>query len=73
MKRNTGVGRYCRELLAREASPGMGLSYQKIVQMARRKFPDSAVDERHVRWYAAKMRSDEEKIPADRGRSRWKC
>lgn len=75
MPKNRGVGRYCRELLARvietNADGPVGLSYNKMVKMAAQKFPDSRVDEKHLRWYAAQMRRDNKTIPVERRRSRW--
>ena len=73
--RNLGIGRWCQALLAKIVGQGphgpIGLSYEKMVAMARRKFPMSAVDERHLRWYAAKMRREDKFVPADRPRSNW--
>lgn len=76
MPRNTGVGRYCEEVLAivvERDSEGhdWGLSYEKMTKMVQKEFPDSAADERHLRWYAAKMRRDGKTIPVYRERSRW--
>lgn len=76
MARNLGVGRYCQALLAKvvgrdDEGHEWGLSYEKMVKMAQRKFPDSAVDERHLRWYAAKMRREGMTPPVYRERSRW--
>ena len=76
MPHNLGVGRHCLELLQRvighdrEGHP-LGLSYMEMMKMAQEKFPDSAVDERHLRWYAAKARRDDVEIPVYRKRSRW--
>lgn len=76
MKKNLGVGKFCLDMLARVvgrtlSDAPVGLSYNKMVQMAQKKFPDSAVDERHLRWYAAKARRDGLTIPVERERSRW--
>ena len=76
MKKNLGVREYVYRLLERvigETDDGLpiGLSYKKMVHMAQKKFPDSAVDERHVRWYANKYRADGGIIPVHRERSRW--
>lgn len=75
MPKNTGVGRYCQALLAKVISNGpdgpIGLSYNKMVKMIAKKFPESAADERHLRWYAAKMRRDDIRIPVERERSKW--
>lgn len=75
MPKNLGVGKYCRELLARVIEEGpegpVGFSYNKMVDMVQKKFPQSAVDDRHLRWYAAQMRRDDKKIPNNRKRSRW--
>lgn len=75
MPKNLGVGKHVRRLLAKviAQSPDgpVGYPYKRIVAMAQRKFPDSAVDERHVRWYAAQMRRDDLTIPVNRARSNW--
>lgn len=76
MPKNLGVGKYCRDLLAKvightEDQLPIGLSYNEMVRRARKKFPDSCVDERHLRWYAAKMRREDQLIPVHRKRSRW--
>ncbi len=77
MAKNKGVGRYCKELLRRVigtvegTTQPIGLSYKQMVSMAQRKFPDSAVDERHLRWYATAMRAEGEMIPVHRKRSSW--
>src|SRR3990167_2876178 len=76
MPKNLGVGRWCRQQLSKiigqtpDGHP-VGLSYAKIVAAANRKFPMSAFDERHARWYAAQMRRDGLMIPVERERSRW--
>lgn len=76
MPKNLGVGRYCREILATvirtDASGPWGLSYAEMMKMAKKKFPDSCVDERHLRWYAAQMRREDMTIPVNRERSSWK-
>ena len=75
MTRNLGVGRRCREILATVVGRGehgpIGLSYTKMVEMVQKEFPTSAVDERHLRWYATKARAEGMAIPADRPRSSW--
>ncbi len=76
MAKNLGVGKFCQELLARvvgQTVDGLpiGLSYNVMVATAQKKFPDSCVDERHLRWYAAKMRREDHLIPVHRGRSKW--
>lgn len=71
-----GVGKFCRELLAQvvgktdEGEP-LGMGYLRMLEVVRRRFPDSAVDEKHLRWYASQMRRDGHVIPAWRERSRW--
>ena len=77
MKRNLGVRKFVYTLLERvvgETDDGLpiGLGYKKIVEMTHKKFPDSAVDKLHVRWYANKYRADGGLIPVHRERSRWK-
>lgn len=75
MPKNRGVGKYCRELVMRVVATGpdgpIGLSYNKMTKMVRRKFPDSAADERHLRWYAAQLRREDKRVPNNRERSRW--
>ena len=76
MKRNLGIREYVYRLLERvigHTDDGMpiGLGYKKIMLAARRKFADSAVDERHIRWYANKYRADGGIIPVHRERSKW--
>lgn len=76
MKKNLGIRTYVFAQLSRvvgETSEGfpIGLSYERIVRSAKKKFPDSAVGELHIRWYANKMRADGYMIPVHRKRSRW--
>ncbi len=67
-----GVGRYVRELLALDVGGNRGLSYSVILKKTLKKFPESAVDQKHIAWYATSMRADNKTIPTDRERSRWK-
>lgn len=74
--KNVGIGKWCQEMLAKvvghdTSGQPIGIGYNELVKMARRKFPKSAVDERHFRWYAAKMRREDKFIPVERPRSRW--
>jgi hypothetical protein len=75
MRTNRGVGAYCRKLLARivgrtaDGQP-VGLSYVEIAQMAKRKFHDSQVNEKHLACYAAAMRCQLIDIPAHRRKKR---
>lgn len=82
LKTHRGVGKYCLTLLATitgHTPDGLpiGLSYNRMVRMAQRRFPDSAVDERHLRWYASKARLEarlsgvELVMPVHRKRSVW--
>ena len=50
----------------------VGHSYGAIVTEAKKDFPDSRVDKKHVTWYAHKMREMGEMIPVYRERSKWK-
>lgn len=76
MPKNLGVAKFCYGLLAvvtghTEDKLPIGLSYNEMVKRAQAKFPDSCVDERHLRWYASKMRRENHVIPSHRGRSKW--
>lgn len=77
MKKNLGVGKYCRDVLlsavigkTADGHP-IGHSYMEMTKMAQAKFPDSAVDERHLRWYATQARADGMNIPVYRRKSVW--
>lgn len=76
MPKNLGVGKWCRAILAEVIGQGphgpIGHSYTEMVKMAQKKWPLSAVDERHLRWYATKARGEGIMIPSDRPRSSWK-
>lgn len=78
MKRR-GVGKYICDLLSvvvgkcgvSDQYP-VGLSYRDILDKTLAEYPESAADSLHIRWYAAKMRSEGFMIPVYRERSRWK-
>lgn len=73
---HSGVGRYVIKQLAIVIATNddgfpVGLSYAAVLARTRRKFPESVVDEHHVRWYAAKARRENILIPVYRKRSYW--
>jgi len=69
------VGNFCRVLLRavveknKDGFP-VGLSFTKMVQIAKNHFPYSAVNDRHFSWYATRMRAEGEMIPVYRERSK---
>lgn len=69
--REVDVGSLCRTLLRviiKKNSDGfpVGLHYATMVEIVRRHFPNSAVNERHFSWYATSMRAAGEIIPVYR-------
>lgn len=71
------IGDFCRDLLRvvvgkTEEGYHVGLGYGKMKDIAQTHYPNSLVDEKHLRWYAHDMRDDGEIIPVYRERSKWK-
>lgn len=65
------VGKFCRALLrvvVKKNDEGfpVGLRYADMVEIAKKHFPDSAVNKRHFSWYATTMRATGEVIPVYR-------
>lgn len=88
LKKKVGVGGYCEELLAvvdhhvnidgekvdaktKGAIP-VGLAYADILTRVTKKFPQSAVDANHLRWYNGRMRRNDVFAPVNRIQSSWK-
>lgn len=75
--RNRGIGEYCREQLLvikgkTEDGHPMGLSYESILKAAQKRFPESAVNRGHLRWYSSRMRENGIEVPSYREKSDWK-
>lgn len=82
-----GIGAACYELLGKvlyyEDDGGVkhdapssgchpvGIAYSKILKRVNDRFPESAVNRHHLRWYANRMRSLDMPIPAHREKSEW--
>ncbi len=72
-----GVGNTARELLQKvigktpDGEP-VGMSYQAMLKIVKKKFPESKVSYAHLRWYATKLTLEDVKVPAHRERSIWK-
>lgn len=69
--KEVNVGSLCRILLRviiriNDDKYTVGLSYAKMVDIVKRHFPNSAVNERHFSWYATSMRAAGETIPVYR-------
>jgi hypothetical protein len=63
------IGTFMNETAVTGSSRGMAFittlgARTRMKRIAQAKFPMSAVDERHLRWYAAKARRDKRLVPA---------
>lgn len=54
-----------------KGSHPVGIAYDKILTRIKHKFPESAVDRHHLRWYANRMRELDQPVPAHREKSHW--
>jgi len=57
--------------VAAAGSHPVGFSYSNILKRMQAKFPTSAVDQKHLRWYANKMRELDIFVPVYREKSDW--
>lgn len=47
-----------------------GLPYDKILAALQKRFPKSAVNPKHLSWYASRLKARKQKLPT-RPRTRW--